>query len=99
MLYSYPLLYPALAVDMVGDTWLIGAPLYILKKMRLARRDHRVIAAVFLCGLFTTIASILHDAFILAEEFSMVGFTAHIQVNYHILPVTSHTTMAKLPLT
>ncbi|KAF9048937.1 hypothetical protein BJ165DRAFT_1071760 [Panaeolus papilionaceus] len=77
--------YVELVFDMVGDTWLIGAPLYILKKMRLARRDHRVIAAVFLCGLFTTIASILHDAFILAEEFSMVGFTAHIQVTISIV--------------
>ncbi|PPR04818.1 hypothetical protein CVT24_007078 [Panaeolus cyanescens] len=77
--------YVELILDLTSDTWLIGAPLYMLRRMRLAREDQRVIGAVFLCGLFTTIASILHDAFILVEELTMVGLTAHIQLAISIV--------------
>ncbi|PPR04819.1 hypothetical protein CVT24_007079 [Panaeolus cyanescens] len=77
--------YLELVFDLLGDTWLIGAPLYMLRKLKLPRQHQRLIGGVFLCGLFTTIASVVHNSFILSRQLLVAGISAHIQLGVSII--------------
>ncbi|KAF9048938.1 hypothetical protein BJ165DRAFT_1526334 [Panaeolus papilionaceus] len=77
--------YMELVFDILGDVWVIGAPLCMLKRVRLPRQHQRLLGCVFLCGLFTTFASIIHYGFILTREIIVGALTAHIQLCVSII--------------
>lgn len=68
------------SADLLADTWLILAPAFMLWKMKLPRSSHRLILAIFTCGIFNTVASIAHTVFILGGDQNQVVTTGHVQV-------------------
>ncbi|KAF9554779.1 hypothetical protein CPC08DRAFT_766457 [Agrocybe pediades] len=69
-----------LITDIAADVWLIGAPAYILLRMKMNRSHKRLIVAIFLCGIFTSLASISHVVFLFLNSSLWMGFTGHLQV-------------------
>ncbi|KDR75520.1 hypothetical protein GALMADRAFT_247965 [Galerina marginata CBS 339.88] len=69
-----------LVTDILADLWLLLAPAYMLFQMKLERAHHRLILAIFLCGIFTSLASISHSVFILLNSPFWLGLTGHIEV-------------------
>ncbi|KJA27045.1 hypothetical protein HYPSUDRAFT_981809 [Hypholoma sublateritium FD-334 SS-4] len=74
-----------LVTDNLADLWLILAPVYMLFHMKLRSVHHRLILAIFTCGLFTMLASITHSVFILINSPAWVGISADIQVTIAII--------------
>ncbi|KAJ3510446.1 hypothetical protein NLJ89_g4670 [Agrocybe chaxingu] len=69
-----------LTMDIIADVWIICIPAYILWQMKLRRNHHRMILAIFMCGILTTLASIVHSVFILLSSSIWIGLSAHIQL-------------------
>ncbi|CAA7267690.1 unnamed protein product [Cyclocybe aegerita] len=69
-----------LTMDILADMWIICAPVYILWQMKLRRSHHRMILSIFMCGILTTLASIVHSVFILLSSSIWIGLSAHIQL-------------------
>jgi len=68
-----------LSTDLAGDVWLLLAPGFMLWQMKLPRSSHRLILAIFACGVFNTGASIAHTVFILKNNGLWISVTGHIQ--------------------
>jgi len=68
-----------LITNVLADLWLLSAPAYMLFHMKLQRAHHRLLLAIFLCGIFTTLASLCHIVFILLQIGSWLSPTAHIE--------------------
>ncbi|KAF9051725.1 hypothetical protein BJ165DRAFT_1401192 [Panaeolus papilionaceus] len=71
--------YLELGTDLASDLWLIGAPLTMLWKIKLSTYHRRLIGGAFVCGIATTIASIVHIYFIIVKDDVWTGFSGHIQ--------------------
>lgn len=69
----------SLLADLASDLWLIGAPLTMLWKIKLSTYHRRLIGGAFVCGIATTIASIVHIYFIIVKDDVWTGFSGHIQ--------------------
>ncbi|KAF8972580.1 hypothetical protein BDZ97DRAFT_842218 [Flammula alnicola] len=69
-----------LVTDLLADLWLLLSPAYIFWRMKLRRAHHRLILAIFACGIFTALASITHSVFILLDSSPWVGLSGHIEV-------------------
>ncbi|PPR07758.1 hypothetical protein CVT24_003708 [Panaeolus cyanescens] len=79
--------YVELSFDLASDAWLVGAPLYMMwgLKRRLPLQRWRLFSAAFACGIFSTIASVVHDIFVFRSEPLLMGLTAHIQLAVSII--------------
>ncbi|PPR02312.1 hypothetical protein CVT24_011650 [Panaeolus cyanescens] len=77
--------YLELTLDLLGDVWLIGAPFFMLYKMKLPRQHHRLISAIFACGLFATIASVVHGYYVIKDETTLMIILGQIQVALSIV--------------
>ncbi|TFK36604.1 hypothetical protein BDQ12DRAFT_654354 [Crucibulum laeve] len=77
--------YLELATDITADLWLVLSPVYMLVHMRLPRRHKRLIMAIFTCGLFVTISSVVHDYFIVTSNQAWIGITGHFEVSTSVV--------------
>ncbi|KAF9554778.1 hypothetical protein CPC08DRAFT_782936 [Agrocybe pediades] len=70
-----------LITDILADVWLVSAPAYILLRMKMNGSHRRLILAIFLCGIFTSLASIFHAVFLflITSTSAWTTFTAHFQ--------------------
>ncbi|KAF9554771.1 hypothetical protein CPC08DRAFT_696300, partial [Agrocybe pediades] len=68
--------------DVIADLWLLLAPAYILFQMKLQPSKRNLILAIFLCGIFTSLASIAHVVFILLNSPLWLRITGHIEVGF-----------------
>ena len=66
--------------NFLGDLWLLVAPAYMLWNMRLQQSHRRLLLAIFLCGIFTALASVVHAMFIFMSSFQWVGVISHVEV-------------------
>lgn len=69
------------SADCVADLWLLFAPAYVLWQMKLQRAQRNLILTIFLCGVFTSLASIAHVVFILVNSPLWLRLTGHIEVS------------------
>ncbi|KAF9528735.1 hypothetical protein CPB83DRAFT_853664 [Crepidotus variabilis] len=74
-----------LITDVVSDIWLLGAPAYMMMKMKVSRRHRRLIIAIFSCEIFVTFSSIICAYFNLEEQPYLGGIAAHIQLGVSIV--------------
>ena len=51
----------ACLVDIIADSWLVGAPIHMVCRMKLPGRHLRMLVAIFALNILTTFASITHS--------------------------------------
>ncbi|KAF9551712.1 hypothetical protein CPC08DRAFT_621439, partial [Agrocybe pediades] len=73
-----------LVTNLLEDLWLLIAPASMLWKMKLQKSHRRLIFAIFLCGIFTALASIIHAVFILLNSAAWLGIVGHIEITVAI---------------
>ncbi|KAF4623579.1 hypothetical protein D9613_001518 [Agrocybe pediades] len=71
-----------LVTNLIADIWLLLAPAYILYRMKLQRPHYVLILTIFLCGIFTALASISHAVFLIikAPDPTWMILTGHIEL-------------------
>ncbi|KAF9523647.1 hypothetical protein CPB83DRAFT_681698 [Crepidotus variabilis] len=74
-----------LCTCILGDIWLISVPVYMVYKMKLRREYHSLIMSLFMCGIFTTLGSVVHKVFLLLGEIAWSAITAQIEVAISIV--------------
>ncbi|KAK2463302.1 hypothetical protein APHAL10511_004957 [Amanita phalloides] len=57
-----------ISCDVIADSWLVGAPIHMLCRMRLPGRHLRMLVAIFMLNILTSFASIAHYTLLLLHE-------------------------------
>ncbi|TFK71214.1 hypothetical protein BDN72DRAFT_475267 [Pluteus cervinus] len=70
-----------LCTNIIADTWLLGAPIYLLVHMKLPSGHKRLLACILATSILTTAVGITHCVFILLHEGRKVGINAHLEVS------------------
>ncbi|KAF9046299.1 hypothetical protein BJ165DRAFT_1470431 [Panaeolus papilionaceus] len=79
--------YIEIVFDLTSDMWLVAAPLYMIwqLRLRLPAQRFRLFSVAFACGLFTTVASVVHDVYVFRSAPVLMGLTAHVQLGVSIV--------------
>ncbi|KAF8997599.1 hypothetical protein BDQ17DRAFT_1428941 [Cyathus striatus] len=77
--------YTDLAATFFSDFWLIGAPAYLLWKMNLKKRFHRLLQAIFACEMLVLVTSIVHCVYIVKNDLRAQGVLSHFKVTISLI--------------
>ncbi|KAF8993198.1 hypothetical protein BDQ17DRAFT_1431901 [Cyathus striatus] len=72
--------YSELVTSIVADLWLLLAPAYLLWKMNLRKRHHRLLQAIFACEILVLTASLAHSVYIVRKDYILQAVTSHFEI-------------------
>ncbi|KAF9007187.1 hypothetical protein BDQ17DRAFT_1351566 [Cyathus striatus] len=77
--------YTDLATSFFADFWLLGAPSYLLWKMKLKKRFYRLLQAIFATEILVLTTSVLHCVYILKKDPQVQGVISHFKVTISLI--------------
>ncbi|KAF8621426.1 hypothetical protein AX15_007786 [Amanita polypyramis BW_CC] len=66
--FDTPLAVVEITCDILADSWLVGAPIHMLCRMKLPGRHLRMLIAIFTLNILTSFASIAHSVLLLLHR-------------------------------
>ncbi|KAF8997581.1 hypothetical protein BDQ17DRAFT_1181377, partial [Cyathus striatus] len=69
----------------IADFWLLGAPTYLLWRMKLKKQFYRLLQAIFATEILLLTTSILHCVFIAKDEVQAQGVITHFKVTISLI--------------
>ncbi|KAF8995830.1 hypothetical protein BDQ17DRAFT_1330322 [Cyathus striatus] len=80
--------YTDLATSFLADLWLLGAPTYLLWRMKLKKQIYRLLQAIFATEILVLTTSIFYCVYIVKEDIQVLGVIAHSRVTISLIKRT-----------
>ncbi|KAF8997589.1 hypothetical protein BDQ17DRAFT_1428932 [Cyathus striatus] len=77
--------YADLATSFVADFWLLGAPTYLLWRMKLKKQFYRLLQAIFATEILVLATSIIHCIYIVKRDTQAHGVISHFKVTVSLI--------------
>ena len=69
--------------DIIADSWLVGAPIHMVCRMKLPGRHLRMLVAIFALNILTSFASVAHSVLSLLRKSQASFIAGNAQVRFH----------------